>query len=180
MKYTSASDTHFKAAVIKICLIFCCFFAIFIHPSSGYAKMLDRVVAYVNDTAITLSEFQDSYNKMKETIEQITDDEVINSMINRILLLKEAKKMRLEAENADYMIANYIDIKIKSTVIIREEVILEFYNENIKEFGSQDYLSVREEIETYLVELETNNQIKRHLEELRRNAEIVIQLRTDM
>ncbi len=187
MKFISASDTHFRAdyqqngrfKTSAIAVMLLCSAIVLLFRSISSAEVIDRVVAYVDDTAITLSEFRESRVKMKESVDSITDEEVINSMINRILLLKEAKKMRLEAANADDTIAYYIDIKIKSSIIIREDVILKFYNENISEFGSMDYLSVREEIEAYLVELETNKQIKKHLEELRKNADIVMQLRTD-
>jgi hypothetical protein len=134
------------------------------------------VVAYIDDTAITLSEFQENYLKMRKTVENITKEEVINSMINRLLLIKEAKRMRLEAPTDDELLKDYIDIKIKSLILIKEEIIQEFYNKHINEFKGKDFLTVRDDIEKYLFEMETNKQLKIHLEELRANAEIRIQL----
>jgi len=139
------------------------------------AEVIDRVVAYVDDTAITLSEFQENYIKMKKTVTDITERDVIDSMINRLLLIKEAKKMKLEAPTDEELLKDYIDIKISSLILIKEDAISQFYAEHMNEFKGRDYLSVRDEIEKYLFELETNKQLKRHLEELRANAEVKIQ-----
>jgi len=46
----------------------------------------------------------------------------------------------------------------------------------IDEFKGADYLSVRDEIEQYLFELETNKQLRKHIEDLRGAAEITINL----
>jgi hypothetical protein len=142
----------------------------------AYAAIIDRVVAYVDDTAITLSEFEETHNDMREKIKDITKDEVINSMINRELLLREARRMRLDAPTKDELVKDYIDIKIRSLIFIREGDIRAFYENNIDKFKGVDYLRVRDEIESYLFELETNRQLQSHLEQLRANAEIKIQL----
>lgn len=140
------------------------------------AEVIDRVVAYVDDTAITLSEFQENYIKMKKTVADIKKEDVINSMINRLLLLKEAKRMKLDALTDNELLKDYIDIKIGSSILIKEDAISLFYFEHINEFKGRDYLSVRDEIEKYLFELEINKQLKKHLEELRANAEVKMQL----
>lgn len=143
------------------------------------AEVIDRVVAYVDDTAITLSEFQKTYATTKETVGSVSEEDVINSMINSLLLLKEARSMRLDAPTKDDMLKDYIDIKIKSAIIIREDEMESFYIKNIGNFKGKDYVSVRDEIEKYLFEAETNKRLKKHLEELRSNAEIKIQLTAD-
>lgn len=189
MRYISASGMHFSAteqqssrtAVIfslRYCsiLFFYCSIVLLLYCSKSYAEVIDKVVAYVDDSAITLSEFQESYLKIKETVEGITGEDVLNSMINNLLLVKEAKKMRLEAPTDEDLLQDYIDIKIKSRIFIKEEEIQKFYNEHFDEFKGRDYLTVRDEIERYLFELETNKQLKMHLDELRANTEIRIQL----
>ena len=140
------------------------------------AEILNRVVAYVDDTAITLLEFNEFRMKMKETASSVTDEEVINSMINRQLLFKEARKMRLEAATKDDLLKDYIDIKIKTAIIIKEADIERFYSEHLEEFKGRSFSSVRDEIDKYLFELEVNRQLKKHLEDLRTWAEIKIQL----
>ena len=147
-------------------------------PTVVYSEILERVIAYVNNTAITLSEFEQNAQKTRKTLGNVSDSDIINSMINRILLLQEAKKMRLEGPDDDKLVQEYIDIKIKSAIIIREEDIEHFYNENRVRFKGQDYLAVRGQIEKYLYELETNKQLKNHIEELRAKADIKIQLKS--
>src|SRR5208283_652393 len=121
-----------------------------------YADVIERVVAYVNDTAITLSEFRENARRMRSTLGNVSDTDIINSMINRILLIQEAKKMRLEAPSKDELVREYIDIAIKSGIIIKDEEIEHFYNENREKFKGQDFPAVRDEIEKYLFERETN------------------------
>jgi hypothetical protein len=158
-----------------VCLL-CSVFGLLIAGFS-HAEVLERVVAYVNDTAITLSEFREDAQRARKTLGNVSDSDIINSVINSVLLLQEAKKRRLEAPNNDQLVRDYIDIKIKSSVLIKDEEIERFYHENSGQFKDQDYLEVRDEIEKYLFELETNKQLKSYIEELRAKADIKIQLR---
>ncbi len=168
-----ATCSRVKAAKLLLCFLLasCCFLL----AAFCYAEILERVVAYVNNTAITLSEFRKNAERTRKTLGNVSDSDIMNSMINRILLLQEAKKMRLEAPDDDKLVQEYIDIKIKSAIIIREEDMERFYNENSSKFKGQDYLAVRDEIEKYLSELETNKQLKNLIEELRAKADIKIQ-----
>lgn len=163
---------------LKTILLFCCVLLITDHALgvTCYAGIIERVVAYVDDSAITMSEYEERYEKMKNAVGSITEREVIDSMINRALILKEAKKIKLEANSTDDIMAEYIDIKIKALIIIKEEDINRFYSANLSSFGGKEYSVVRDNIEAYLFELETNKKLKKHLEELRESAEIKIML----
>lgn len=176
MRFRAAEHKSFSLFYCFATLLFCCSVVLLLY-SSGYAEVIDRVVAYVDDTAITLSEFRDSYAKTRKNVDNVTEEEVINSMINRLLLIKEAKKMKLEANTEDELLLEYIDIKIKSLILIREDAIIAFYAEHQNKFKGQDFMSVRDDIEKYLFELETNKLLKKHLEELRERSEIHVQLR---
>lgn len=181
MRYISVSDMRFKDRLRlrkKFNVLFALSFLFFTFTSTFicFSEVIDRAVAYVDDTAITLSEFQENYIKMKKEAAGITEEDVINSMINRLLLIKEAKKIKLEAPTDDELLKDYIDIKIRSLIIIKEDAVKQFYMEHINEFRGRDYLSVRDEIENYLFEMQTNRQLKRHLEDLRANADIKINI----
>jgi len=141
-----------------------------------YSEVLERVVAYVNNSAITLSAFQKSAQRTREKLDNVSDLDIINSMINNLLLVEAAKNMRLEAPDDDKLVQEYIDIKIKPAIIIRKEDMERFYNENKSQFKGQDYLAVKDEIEKYLVEIETNKQLKTLIGELRSKSDIKIQL----
>lgn len=145
-------------------------------PAVVHSEILERVVAYVNNNAITLSEFRENAEKSRKKLGNVSDSDIINAMINNLLLVEEAEKIRLEAPNKDELVRDYIDIKIKPFVRIREEDMERFYNENRGQFKGKDYLEVRDEIEKYLSELETNKELKKHIEELRAKSDIKIQL----
>jgi len=167
-----------RSFVSKVVIISLLLFTINCSLFTAYcnSEIIDRIVAYVDDAAITLSEFQENFLKMKKSIPDITERETIDSMINRLLLIKQAKTMRLEGLTDDELLREYIDVKIRSVIFIKEDDIRQFFMARIDEFKGADYLSVRDEIEQYLFELETNKQLRKHIEDLRGAAEITINL----
>ncbi len=168
---------HYSQFPVFSCVCLLCFVFCLLSSSYSHAEIIERVVAYVNNNAITLSEFQKNAQKTRKRLGNVSDSEIINAMINNLLLVEEAKNMRLEAPDNDELVKEYIDIKIKPAIIIREEDMERFYNENRGRFKGQDYIAVRDEIEKYLLELETNKQLKNYIEELRAKSDIKIQLK---
>ena len=143
------------------------------------AEIYDRVVASVNDQAITLSEFQEQFKNTKKLTPDITEDEVLNTMINRLLLLREAKKYSIEAPSKEEMLNEYIDLKLRAFIRVGEKDIEDFYAANKDKFQGKNYEDAREEIEQYLTEKELNVKLKEMLKELRKNAYIRTQLKPD-
>ncbi|MBI4689098.1 MAG: hypothetical protein HY754_02335 [Nitrospirae bacterium] len=140
------------------------------------AELIDRVVAFVDDRAITLSELEDNYRDTAKLRPDIKKEDVLNTMINRILLLREARKLRIESPAEDEMIREYIDLKLKTAIRITEKDIRDFYEKNKREFGKAEFDVVRDGIKNYLVEKEVNERLKTHIEELRSKAYVKIQL----
>lgn len=138
--------------------------------------MKDRVVAFIDNIAITLSELEEVYEESLKITPRITKEEVLNTMVNRVLLIREAKKSRLEARSDDELIKEYIDLKIRPLIRIKEEELLDFYQRHTGEFQGKEFEAVRFEIENYLIEKELNNVLKMHVSELREKAYIKIQL----
>lgn len=155
-------------------LLLYCATALFCSVLPASAELIDRVIAYVDDTAITLREFNKHYEKTIKIKHDISKEEVLNTLINRTLLLREAKKLKIEATTEDELLNEYIDLKVKAFIRIREEDIRGFYDSNTSEFRGLSYESVRDKIEDYLVQLEVNRLLKRHLSELRANSYIKI------
>jgi hypothetical protein len=145
----------------------------------SYAEIFDRVVACVNDQAITLSEFQEQFDIAKKLTPDITEEDVLGTMINRLLLLREAKKYSIEAPSREEMLNEYIDLKVRAFIRVSEKDIEEFYGANKDKFNGKDYDDVREEIEKYLTEKELNARLKETLKELRKNAYVKMQLKHD-
>src|SRR4030043_990021 len=136
----------------------------------------DRVVAFVDNTAITLSELNEVYTESLKHTPDITKEEVLNTMLNRLLLLREAKKLRLEAASEEKLLQEYTDLKIRPHIRIKEEEVSDFYQKHINDFQGKEFEAVREEIEHYLAERELNQLLKNYINELRKKAYIKIQL----
>jgi len=140
------------------------------------AGIRERVVAYVDKTAITLSELDKKYAETVQVTPSVTREEVLNTMVNRILLIREAQKIRLKSEREDELIKEYVDLKIRSFIRIKDEEIKKFYEAHSSEFPGKELDELREDIENYLIEQELNKRLKEHIAELRSNACIQIQL----
>lgn len=158
--------------MVKFILVLVTLFNVFF-VSSAFSEIIDRVVAYVDSSAITLRDFEKVASKMKEKIPQIKNQEILETMINRVLLLKKAKELFIEGKDEE-LINNYVDLKIKSGIIIPESKIREYYEESKDKFKDTPYIYLRDEIEKYLFEKEFNQKLKEYIEELRQDTEIKI------
>jgi len=160
----------FAALVIWILLVQC---------TCVSAEIRDRVVAFVGNQAITLSELNSKFSESGKITADITKEDVLNTMINRVLLLREARKIRLEAPSEDELLKEYVDMKIKALIRIKEEEIQAFYNKNKENFGGKELEDVRDSIENYLVEKEVNERMKTHISELREKTCVQTQLKPE-
>lgn len=173
----SALDTHSKKrnGGRACCFVLLLFIGVLI-ASALHAGIKDRVVAYVDTTAITLTELDKKHAETMEVTPAITKEEVLNTMINRILLIREARKIRLKSEREDELLKEYVDLKIKSFIRIKDEELRNFYEAHAADFPEKDLDDLREDIENYLIEQELNNALKKHIDDLRNNACIKVQI----
>ncbi|HIJ59167.1 MAG TPA: hypothetical protein HPP56_00920 [Nitrospirae bacterium] len=146
-------------------------------PTNSCSTVIESIVAFVEDEAITLTELDDAYKKMSIISPEISKEEVMNIIINRLLLLKEASKMKLDSfainkntKDISSIIDEYVDIKIKSLIFVRDEEVQQFYDKNKEQFKGDVLTNVKDKIEAYLIEKETNKRLKEHLELLRSNT----------
>lgn len=145
----------------------------------SFAAISDRVIAFVDDHAITLSELEENYKTANALSRSITREEVLNTVINRVILLKEAKKYRIEAPTIDEVLKEYIDLKIRALIRVNDADIEKFYNANMQNFQGREYEDVRDEIDLYLTEKLLNERLRETLNELRNKAYIRIYLDTE-
>ncbi len=144
-----------------------------------YAEIIDRVAAFVDDEPITLSELGERYEETKKVKPDIGRGQVLNTMVNRLLIKREAKKLKIKGRNEDEIINQYIDLKLRSYIRIKNEDIEQFYGENRKEFSEKTLAEVKDAIEKYLVEKEVNKRLKRLLHELKKKAYVKIQFKNE-
>ena len=142
--------------------------------AEGSTAVSDRVIAFVDDHAITMSELDEQYQSTTKISPDITIGEVLDTMINKILILREARKYRIEAPSLDQVMREYIDLKIRAFIRVGESDIEKFYQENKADFAGKEFEDVRDEIDKYLAEKELNEQLKKVVRELRRDAYIRI------
>lgn len=147
-----------------------------LHVPFTHADIYDRVAAFVDNQAITLSEFEEQYAATLKLSPQIAREEVLNTMINRILLLKEAHKYRIEAPTKEEVVNEYINLKVKAFIRVSDAATEAFYRQNTTQFSGRDYEAVRGEIENYLTEKMLNDRLKEILRDLRKSSYIRVQL----
>lgn len=164
--------------VFSLCLL--SLLPVVLSPSSCESiEIIDRVIAFVDEQAITLSEFREQKQNIIKIAPDITEEEVLNAMINKKLLIRDAKKYRIEAPSDEEIARDYIDLKVRAFIRIRESQTEEFYHQNISEFSGKNYDDVRDEIEEYLTEKEVNRRLKELVMELREKAYVKIQFKTE-
>jgi hypothetical protein len=151
-------------------------FCISLPVTRADAAIFDRVVAFVDNQAITLSEFEEQLANTRKVSPGISPKEVIDTMINRQLLLREARKYRIEGPSEDDIVREYIDLKVRAFITVGESQIEAFYRENQDRFAGSEYETVRGEIERYLTEREVNTRLKETIKDLRQKAYIKVQL----
>ncbi len=137
-------------------------------------------MAIVEDEAIMLSELNEAYQKSVNAKTEITREEVLNGLINRVLLLKRAKRFRYGVQTSDddnVLINEYIDKQLRTFIRISVEDIEQYYEKNKESLGNKDFYDVRDKIEQLLTEKELNKRLIKHIEELRKNAYIKVQLK---
>lgn len=158
--------------MVKFILVLVMLFS-FVFPHKVLCEVIDRIVFYVDNQAVTLRDFNRFSSEIKKKIQTISNREIVDLMINRTLLLKNARELFLEGSD-DEIINSFIDFRIKSKIIITENQLRDYYEKNKAQFEGRSYQSLREEIEKYLFERELNNKLKELIEELRKTSEIKV------
>jgi hypothetical protein len=154
--------------------------ALLLFISPVHAKSIDRVVAYVNDKAITERELNKVHATAIASKEAQSKHESLDLLINRIILIAEARKLRLAGKNNDQLIEQYINIKVKAFVSIREDDVLRYYNENRKHYADTTYEEVKLQIRKLIEDETIRSRLKHHLRLIRKRANIQIMInRTD-
>lgn len=152
-----------------------------LHPVGIYAGILERVVAVVDDEIILLSEFEEYRASVRESDGSFSDKVLIDRMINRMLLLREARKFGLMQDGENLkddkgIVREYIQRRIKAFIHIPFDEIELYYKDNLISYTDKEFYDVKDEIEEYLVSRELVKRLQKNVAELRRNAYIRIQL----
>ena len=150
---------------------------------SARAEVLERIVAIVNDDVILLSEYREAVETAKKSDSSISEETVLDEMINRRLLLNEAKKFWIGVSRIRHrsgmddsaVISEYINRRIKAFIHIPYGDIESYYITNRKLFKGKEFYDVRDEIEDYLIKEKLRIRLQEYMEKLRKNSYIRVQ-----
>ena len=145
-------------------------------PAHLYAGFSDKVAAFVDNEAITMNELEDQFQRTVKLYPSTTRMEVLNTIINRLLLLREARRYRIEAPTPEDAMKEYIDLKVRAFIRVDDSRILQFYHEHAAEFPGKDVDDLRDELEQLIIEQELNVRLKDAIAGLRAKAHIRIHL----
>lgn len=140
----------------------------------AFAAITDRIVAAIDNEAITLSEIEETYQYTVKLKPGVTRQSVLDTMINRALLLREARKLRIEAADEDALLEEYVSLKVRGFIIVTDEDVREYYDKNKNKFGGAGFEGLRDKIREYLIEENTNSRLRNLLEDLKAKAVIRI------
>lgn len=176
-----------RVVCIFVVLVFCCFFI----SSQATAQLVDRIVAVVNGEIITLYELKQNLNNQYLISNKRLDvgvgsqdenlrKEVLNSMINDLLLVQEAERLRIEVSDTE--VDNYIrNIKKEQNIsedefdqfLQRQRLTLEKLRERVRNkikkkrlltsMVLQKVVVFQEEIESYYAKHQDKYQVSKKI-----------------
>jgi hypothetical protein len=163
---------------ILICLFFLWVNLFIPLMSPVSSEVLDRVVAVVNDEVILLTELKNEISARKKHGSGLTAAGVLDDMINRLILLDEARKFMLNitAVDIDSAIDLYIERRIKAMIHIPFEDMESYYIDHRGLYGDKEFYDVKDEIESFLLEKELKIRLLKQTKELRSKSYIRIQI----
>lgn len=140
--------------------------------SMSEARLIDRVVAFVDDYAITEKDLDEAYAKAAPSSQSRAD--VLDSIIDRYLLLREARRAHIDYDNEDKAIAEFLNIKVRSAILIPEDRIRAYYDAHTDAFTGRPYEEARDSIEQSMMGDEFVIRLKELTKQLRAASRIRI------
>lgn len=138
------------------------------------ALVLDSVVAYIGDEAITLSELQEAMGRRLEYEPTASRREVLDALIDRRLLVQEARKFNLQAPDDEALVREYLEMKFSSYVLVKDADVEQYYHSRREAFAGRTLDSVREDIRRLLMEQAIERKLKEHSQGLKKKYHVKI------
>ncbi len=143
---------------------------------NAYAYTVDKLVAYIDEIAITSRELDNAHAEWVTQSLKRSRTQTLEALINTTLILREARRLRLIAPDDSSLIHQYLDLKVRALIFVREVEVKGYYDDNIDKFVGITYEEASAEIRRYLTELNYNEKLRQHMQSLRDNAHIRILL----
>jgi len=186
VRYISALDMHFDSnmfgSIIRI-ILFTLILNLSIFYDIASTELIDRVVAIVGDDVILYSELKEALREARVKGEDLTEDEMLERLINRRLILIEARKFRIgtkkyyrDTEDEARLIDDYITNRIRVMIQVSFDEIEAYYNDHREEFSNKGLYEVWNEIEDILKTQKLNETLERYIQGLKQSTYIRRQL----
>lgn len=142
----------------------------------AYGANVDRVIAYIESTAITYRELLASHAEDVQVFPERSRRETLDAMINTELMLRDARLLRLRAREESELLRKYLDLKVRAVVLVSEKDISMYYSQHRSEFSNRKLSEVKARIRTFLEERQYNITLEAHIESLREKSHIRVLL----
>ncbi len=152
--------------------------------ASGAGKLIDRIVAIVNDDVILLSDLKSEKDRQESAGRTLSDAEILERMIDDMLLFDEARRFRITVPEGDMsheqwkqaVIREFVDRRVRALVYISSREIEEYYQARKDRFSAGSPDKYRAEIESVLEKEKMHSRLRKHIETLRMRSYIRNQL----
>ncbi len=142
--------------------------------SASGAKIIEKVVAYVEDEAITLTDLCQYWKSIREIQPEITLKDALEAMLNRKMILHRTRQLNLTADSEDELIDLYIRFTIRPKVSVTKQQVRQYYFQHRDKLKGLPIERVQEQIIQILYEKKTNELLKQHLRELSKELSVGI------
>ncbi len=136
------------------------------------ARVIDRVAAFVDDYAITERDLDGAYAKAAAADRTVTRAAVLNSIIDRYLLVREARRAHIDYNDDETAVTEFLNIKVRSAILIPEDKMRGYYDAHPDEFAGKSYEDARDAIERTMMEEEFNRRLLELIKQLRASSSI--------
>jgi len=147
------------------------------------SELIERVVAVIGNDVILYSELKGALIHARARGEAPSEGEMLERLIDRRLILIEARKFRIggkryytDTEEESAIIDEYIKNRIKVMIQISFDEIERYYNDHRERFKGREIYEVWNEIEDILRTEKTEEAIKEYIDSLKKRSLIRRQL----
>lgn len=166
-----SSFAFYKRLPLGICLF------IFVLSASlsgtvAYGVIIEKVVAYVGDEAITLTDLCNYWKSLREVQPDININDALKAIVNRKIIIHKARELNLSGGSEDELIGLYIRFAIKPKVMVTKEEVKGYYQKYHDKLKGAPLESIEPQIITILKEKKTNELLKEHIEALKKRMSV--------
>jgi len=167
---------HCNSVKVIRAIWICALAAIASWAGPAEAVVIDHVVAFVDNLAITQSDLDALHAERLGADPGQQMGASLDELIERTLIIAAARALGLDAPTDDALAAEYVDLKIKSGILVLDSDVRAYYRSHKAEFGDSPFDEVRDAARERLLASLQAEQLKRHIGTLRERSRIRVRM----